>query len=48
MMNSRKGTLPLLKELHKTGRRGPQMPVSVLKIGPYLKFFPRSFFEKNH
>jgi len=48
MMNSRKGTLPLLKELHKSGRRGPQVPVSGLEDRPVSDILPRSFFEKNH
>ena len=47
MMNSRKGTLPLLKELHKTGRRGPQVPVSGLEDRPVSEILPKEFLREE-
>lgn len=47
MMNSRKGTLPLLKELHKTGRRGPQVPVSGLEDRPISEILPKEFLREE-
>jgi len=47
MMNSRKGTLPLLKELHKSGRRGPQVPVSGLEDRPVSDILPKEFLREE-
>jgi len=37
----------LLKELHKTGRRGPQVPVSGLEDRPVSEILPKEFLREE-